>query len=73
MTEETLSSDHLMTNKKQRRKALPSQCKICEGPALYSYYGVIVCSACKVFFRRNNQNRQVSFNIYIYIILMYLI
>ena len=36
------------------------ECKICNAPARYSYYGAIVCEPCKMFFRRNAQNKYVS-------------
>jgi len=29
------------------------QCKICGRKAVYHYYSVLACCACKVFFRRN--------------------
>ncbi|CAF3398433.1 unnamed protein product [Rotaria socialis] len=35
-----------------------SKCKICDAPARYSYYGVIVCHSCKMFFKRNAENGQ---------------
>lgn len=35
-------------------------CKICGAPAIYSYYGAIVCQPCKMFFRRNAESKQVS-------------
>ncbi|CAF1102380.1 unnamed protein product [Rotaria sordida] len=35
-----------------------TQCKICEAPALYSYFGVISCDPCKVFFKRNAENKK---------------
>lgn len=36
------------------------KCKVCEAPARYSYYGVVACESCKVFFRRNARTKQVS-------------
>ena len=36
------------------------ECKICAGPARYSYYGAIVCQSCKMYFRRNAENGKVS-------------
>ncbi|CAF3946674.1 unnamed protein product [Rotaria sp. Silwood2] len=38
---------------KQKVKPYQSECKICGSPAFYSYFGVISCSACKMFFKRN--------------------
>jgi len=50
------------TNVKQRSKKLPSDCKICGAPALYSYFGAVVCPSCKIFFRRNARIKQVRSN-----------
>ncbi|CAF3588227.1 unnamed protein product [Rotaria sp. Silwood1] len=36
---------------------IPSQCQICAVPAIHSYYGVIACGSCKMFFKRNAENR----------------
>ncbi len=36
-----------------------SQCKICLAPAIHSNYGVISCSPCKMFFKRNAEIEQV--------------
>ncbi|CAF1132074.1 unnamed protein product [Rotaria magnacalcarata] len=35
-----------------------SKCKICDAPARYSYYGVVACHSCKMFFKRNAENGQ---------------
>ena len=43
-------------------KKPPTECAVCSAPAIYSYVGVIVCPSCKVFFKRNAQNEQVSFS-----------
>jgi hypothetical protein len=40
-------------------EASSNKCVVCGGSARYSYYGAIVCQSCKVFFRRNAQNRSV--------------
>jgi hypothetical protein len=50
-----------------RPKILPSECKICHAPALYSYYGAITCYACKIFFKRNAQSGEVSLIILIFL------
>lgn len=42
-----------------KQKRVPTECKICGGPALYSYVGVIACASCKMFFKRNSTTRQV--------------
>jgi hypothetical protein len=44
---------------KLQPRRLPTECKICGASALYSYYGVVVCSSCKVFFKRNAQKKLV--------------
>jgi hypothetical protein len=36
------------------------RCKICRAPARYSYYGVISCQSCKMFFKRNAEARRVN-------------
>ncbi len=41
--------------------ATPGECRICEAPALYSYFGAKSCDACKIFFRRNAEHGQVNF------------
>ncbi|CAF0887143.1 unnamed protein product [Rotaria sordida] len=52
------SSSNNLTNKKRQSKRVKTQCKICEAPALYSYFGVISCDPCKVFFKRNAENKK---------------
>ncbi|CAF4835342.1 unnamed protein product [Rotaria sp. Silwood1] len=37
-----------------------SECKICGVPASYSHYGVISCMSCKMFFKRNAENRELT-------------
>jgi hypothetical protein len=46
----------------RQAKTVPCQCKICGGPARYSYYGAVVCYPCKMFFKRNAVQGQVSRN-----------
>jgi hypothetical protein len=45
---------------KRQTKPVPTNCTICGGPALYSYFGVIACQPCKAFFRRNAKQGRVS-------------
>ncbi|CAF4039787.1 unnamed protein product [Rotaria sordida] len=58
-TEDSATSPILYTNVKRQKNPSPSECKICGSPARYSYYGAIVCHSCKMFFKRNAENRQV--------------
>lgn len=46
---------------KRKREWEPTQCQICRSTAVYRYFGVISCEACKVFFKRNGLHGQVSF------------
>lgn len=40
---------------------LPNRCQICSANALYSHFGVISCSSCQMFFKRNaEKNNQVN-------------
>lgn len=48
------------TSSKRKVKKPPSECRICGSTAVYCYFGVIACEACKVFFRRNAQYGEVS-------------
>ncbi len=49
-----------------KSKTIPSICKICGAPALYKYFGVVSCHACKVFFKRNAQIGLVSSDEYFF-------
>lgn len=44
---------------KAKSKRFPTECKVCGASALYSYFGVVVCYSCKVFFKRNAQKNPV--------------
>jgi hypothetical protein len=54
------SSSSKQTNIRQRSKEKSNQCIICGAPALYSNFGAITCSPCKMFFKRNAEIGQVS-------------
>ncbi|UJR20451.1 hypothetical protein I4U23_023580 [Adineta vaga] len=35
------------------KKIFSKECRICRNPAQYSYFGVVSCQSCKMFFKRN--------------------
>ena len=39
--------------------SLPFECRICQAPAKYSYFGAIACRSCKMFFKRNANGAKV--------------
>ena len=43
------------TNSIQIRK-----CEICSAPARYFYFGALACPSCKMFFKRNAENKEVN-------------
>ncbi len=47
-------------NIKRQSKPVPTECKVCGAPALYSYFGAIVCQSCKIFFKRYAARGQVN-------------
>jgi hypothetical protein len=53
---------------------LPYKCGICDAPADYSYFGVVSCRSCKMFFKRNGTVEPVCLILYsiITLILFYL-
>lgn len=61
---ETLKTDKILKSASKfaskKVKNVPSECKICGTSACYSYFGVIACNSCKMFFRRNAEKGQVS-------------
>ncbi|CAF1189625.1 unnamed protein product [Adineta steineri] len=44
----------------RRSKEPLDKCKVCEAPAIHSNFGVICCSPCKMFFKRNAEQKQVG-------------
>ena len=62
-----------MLDNKPRAIIFPYQCRICGAPAKYSYFGVISCDSCKIFFRRNAERERVSkyFNIFTLLCVFY--
>jgi hypothetical protein len=47
-------------------KTLRDECRICEAPAEYSYYGAMSCQSCKVFFKRYAEQNEVSSSLYLH-------
>ncbi len=43
----------------QKPRTVLFECKICGASAHHSYVGVITCSSCKMFFKRNAETKQV--------------
>ncbi|CAF1474176.1 unnamed protein product, partial [Rotaria sordida] len=50
------SSSNNMINIERQSEIVLSECKICGVPASYSYFGIISCNPCKMFFKRNAEN-----------------
>lgn len=44
----------------QTTRGTSSECKVCEAPARYCYFGAIVCESCKMFFKRNAKTKKVG-------------
>jgi hypothetical protein len=60
---EESSSNNSSKKPQQQSIILSKECVICGGPAIYSYFGVISCQPCKVFFRRNAERGRVRLKI----------
>lgn len=44
----------------KRKKVIEQlECRICGSSALHSFFGVITCQSCGVFFRRNAYNQVI--------------
>ncbi|CAF1250699.1 unnamed protein product [Rotaria sordida] len=50
-----------MSVKTKKSKIFPHECEICGAPAEYSFFGVISCYPCKMFFKRNANVGQAAF------------
>ena len=55
-----LMASNQPTPTKNRSFRSPSTCQICAESAIYSHYGAVVCSSCKMFFKRNGKKKRVS-------------
>jgi len=64
MMEETSSVILITDSTSMLQKSLiaSQQCKVCGATALYTNFGIISCSSCKMFFKRNAEQKQVSQN-----------
>ncbi|CAF1287779.1 unnamed protein product [Rotaria sordida] len=51
--EKSLSNNS--TNRKRQSTIVQTECKICGAPAKYSFFGVVSCNTCKMFFKRNGE------------------
>ncbi|CAF3519760.1 unnamed protein product, partial [Rotaria sp. Silwood2] len=54
------SSSNKSTGKKRQSTPQATECQICGVPAIFSFYGVVSCNPCKMFFKRNAQLGQFS-------------
>ncbi|CAF3617417.1 unnamed protein product [Rotaria sp. Silwood1] len=52
------SSSNKSIDKKRQSTVVSTECKICGDSAIYSFFGVVSCNSCKVFFKRNAQEGQ---------------
>ncbi|CAF3334925.1 unnamed protein product [Rotaria sp. Silwood2] len=55
------SSSNKSTGKKRQSTPQATECQICGVPAIFSFYGVVSCNPCKMFFKRNAQLGQKAF------------
>ena len=59
---ETMMSDDKLNSSLSIKRS--EVCRICGASSKCSYYGVISCSSCKTFFRRNAHVGEIFFEIY---------
>ncbi|CAF4222834.1 unnamed protein product, partial [Rotaria sordida] len=48
-------------NKKRKSTKLQTECRICGVPAKYTYFGVVSCHPCKMFFKRTAERGKEAF------------
>ncbi|CAF2909536.1 unnamed protein product [Rotaria sp. Silwood2] len=58
LTEDSDAAPTLSSSVGRQTKTALCTCKICGASARYSYYGAVVCHSCKMFFKRNAENRK---------------
>ncbi|CAF1008314.1 unnamed protein product [Rotaria sordida] len=58
VTQNSTALSIFSTSAERQRNSISCECKICGASARYSYYGAIVCHSCKMFFKRNAENKQ---------------
>ncbi|CAF3623845.1 unnamed protein product [Rotaria sp. Silwood1] len=54
-----LDSSRSIDNEKSRKYS--RECRICGAPAEYRYFGIIACTSCKTFFKRNANSTKIRF------------
>ncbi|CAF4140081.1 unnamed protein product, partial [Rotaria sordida] len=59
VTQNSTALSIFSTSAERQRNSISCECKICGASARYSYYGAIVCHSCKMFFKRNAENKQI--------------
>ncbi|CAF3876304.1 unnamed protein product [Rotaria sordida] len=55
------SSSNNSMNKKRKSTKLQTECRICGASAIYSYFGVVSCHPCKMFFKRTAERGKEVF------------
>ncbi|CAF4104279.1 unnamed protein product, partial [Rotaria sordida] len=55
------SSSNNSMNKKRKSTKLQTECRICGASAIYSYFGVVSCHPCKMFFKRTAERGTEAF------------
>ncbi|CAF1232777.1 unnamed protein product [Rotaria sordida] len=55
------SSSNNSMNKKRKSTKLQTECRICGVPAKYTYFGVVSCHPCKMFFKRTAERGKEAF------------
>lgn len=48
-----------MTPGRSKNAKDSTECRVCSGPARYSYVGAVVCASCKMFFKRKAEKKKV--------------
>lgn len=51
----------LLKQGKSKSTNISYECKVCKELSTFYCYGIPVCPSCKMFFRRNAENKEVGF------------